>query len=113
MSLKIPAGPDQTQQGQLLVLVPLQSSISSENKHVFCRELGCKITRNLLFLHDFTLHLHCCAEEREGQEGWGVEGGFAMEKREGWMGCKSFEAPDLFIDLKLIVYNHSPSHLQA
>lgn len=40
-----------------------------------------------------------------------MEEGFAMKKRGGWKVCNSFEAPDLFIDLKFIVSNHSCSHL--
>lgn len=60
LALKILAGPDQTGQGQLLVLVPL---ITLEYKHIFCGELSCKITKNLLSLHHCTL-LTCSAGVR-------------------------------------------------
>lgn len=49
----------------------------------------------------------CTAVLRRGRgrrDGGG--GRVCHEKREGWMVCNSFEAPDFLIDPKLIVYNH-------
>lgn len=80
LSPKILAGPDQTKQSQLLVLVPLKSSISSEDKPLFCRELSCKITKNLLSLHPFTLHLHCWAEEKQCRRDGGWAKGLPWKK---------------------------------